>query len=115
MAGATGEQAFRRQLAAQQTRVDERPGLAAWARLRRPTLVVAAAQDALCPVDLHEEIAGLVPGSELAVVGDSGHLSPLEQPGRITHLVTAWLGNTATATPRIPRLAAEETTCRSRS
>lgn len=89
MADGTGTPALRRQLAVQSSRVDERPALAA---LRCPVLVVAAADDALCTLEQHEEIASGVPGAVLEVLGATGHLSPLERPEQVGALLSAWMG-----------------------
>ena len=88
MADALGARTFSAQLALQDTRVDERPGLA---DVRCPTLVIAARDDLLCAVERHEEIAGLVPGAELVVLDDCAHLSPLEQPVVVSALLDRWL------------------------
>ena len=88
MADDVGSEAFDAQLRLQATRLDERPGLAS---VRCPTLVVAARDDALCPVARHEAIASLVPGAELVVLEHCAHLSPLEQPAALTAALTAWL------------------------
>lgn len=88
MADDVGAAAFDRQLAAQATRIDERPGLA---DVRVPTLVLAGAQDRLCPQDRHEEIAALVPGARLEVLAGVGHLSPLEAPARVAVALRSWL------------------------
>jgi len=88
MADELGAPTFADQLRLQDTRVDERPGLA---RVRCPTLVVAARGDRLCSVDRHEETARLVPGAELAVLEDCAHLSPLEQPEQVGAHLNRWL------------------------
>lgn len=88
MADETGSDLLDRQLAAQGTRVDERPALR---RVAVPTLVLAAAQDALCPVRKHEEMHELIPGSRLVVLDGIGHLSPLEAPGAVAEQLTRWL------------------------
>lgn len=93
MADDVGDEVFDRQLAAQATRVDERPGLA---RVRVPTLVLAAREDLLCPVERHEEIAALVPGARLEVLDGVGHLSPLEAPDRVAAALREWLVRPAT-------------------
>jgi pimeloyl-ACP methyl ester carboxylesterase len=90
MADDVGDEVLDRQLAAQSTRIDERPALA---RVRVPTLVLAGAQDRLCPVDRHEEIAALVPGARLEVLGGVGHLQPLEAPDRVAAALAAWLAS----------------------
>jgi pimeloyl-ACP methyl ester carboxylesterase len=76
------------QLAAQATRIDERPTLAA---VGVPTLVLAPAEDRICPVDRHEEIAARIPGARLQVLGGVGHLSTLEAPGEVGAALRAWL------------------------
>jgi pimeloyl-ACP methyl ester carboxylesterase len=90
MADELGAPAFDRQLAAQATRIDERPALA---RVSVPTLVLAGGADRLCPVDRHEEIAALVPGAGLEVLEGVGHLLTLEAPARVRAHLTAWLGS----------------------
>ena len=88
MADELGADRFADQLRLQDTRVDERPGLAG---VRCPTLVVAARNDRLCPVDRHEEIARIVPGAELVVLEDCAHLSPLERPDELSAHLQRWL------------------------
>lgn len=88
MADELGAETYAAQLRLQDTRVDERPGLA---RVRCPTLVVAARGDRLCGVERHQEIARLVPGAELVVLEDCAHLSPLEQPGALSAHLHRWL------------------------
>lgn len=88
MADEVGTAALDRQLAAQGTRVDERPGLE---RVRVPTLVLAAARDRLCPVARHEEMHALIPGSRLVVLDGTGHLAPLEDPDGVGGALTGWL------------------------
>jgi pimeloyl-ACP methyl ester carboxylesterase len=90
MADDVGAAAFDRQLAAQATRIDERPGLA---DVRVPTLVLAGAQDRLCPPERHEEIAALVPGAGLEVLPGVGHLLPLEAPARVAEALGTWLAS----------------------
>jgi pimeloyl-ACP methyl ester carboxylesterase len=56
-----------------------------------PTLVLCGRQDAWSPVAQHEEINAMVPGSTLVVVDDCGHMSPMEQPLRVTQAALDWL------------------------
>lgn len=84
----TGAEAFVRQERAILSRIDSRPHLAA---IRCPTLVLCGKQDLLTPRDRHEEMAGAIPGAELAVVDDCGHLSTLEQPEEVNKALVAWL------------------------
>jgi pimeloyl-ACP methyl ester carboxylesterase len=84
MADDVGEIALDAQLRLQASRVDERPGLR---EVRCPTLVIAARQDRLCPLDRHAEVVSLVPGARLQVLERTGHLSPLERPGTVRRLL----------------------------
>lgn len=88
MADEVGAEVLDRQLTAQDTRIDERPGLE---RVRVPTLVLAAAWDRLCPVARHEEMHALIPGSRLVVLDGVGHLAPLEDPGGVGSALAGWL------------------------
>jgi len=88
MADETGSDLLDRQLAAQATRIDERPALG---RLASPTLILAAAEDALCPVAKHEQMRDLVPGSRLVVLDGVGHLSTLEAPDAVAEQLARWL------------------------
>ncbi len=58
-----------------------------------PTLVVCAAQDKNFSRGEHEEIVAQVPKAKLAVIEDSGHMSPLEMPQAVTTLIRFWLQN----------------------
>lgn len=88
MARNVGTEAFARQQEAIIGRPDQREALRG---VRCPTLVACGAQDILTPPALHEEMAGLVPGAQLVVFPDCGHLSPLEQPARVTQALRDWL------------------------
>jgi pimeloyl-ACP methyl ester carboxylesterase len=88
MAARIGATAFARQQGAIIGRPDSRPGLAA---IGCPTLVLCGRQDAICPVELHAEIAGSIPGARLAVVEDCGHMSAMERPQAVTALLRDWL------------------------
>jgi pimeloyl-ACP methyl ester carboxylesterase len=89
MAGRIGRDAFLRQQTAILGRPDSRPDLM---RIDCPTLVACGRQDALTPLPLSEEMAGLIPGAELVVVEDSGHLSPMERPDAVNAALASWLG-----------------------
>lgn len=89
MADEVGEQRLDQQLAIQASRVDERPGLT---QVSVPTLVLAGAADAICPVNRHEEMHAVIPQSCLVVLDGVGHLSPLEAPEAVAAHLTGWLG-----------------------
>ena len=81
----------------QQTAILERPDARAFLPdIACPTLVVAGRQDQRTPVELHEEIAGLIPGARLTIIEDCGHLSPLERPDEVLSAMLDWFkGDTA--------------------
>lgn len=87
-ARAVGAEAYQRQQTAILNRPDSRPGLAA---IKCPTLVLCGRQDALTPVDLHEEMASAIPGAKLVVVESCGHLAPLERPEAVSAVLRYWL------------------------
>ena len=89
MAETVGAPAFVRQ----QTAIMGRPdGWADLARVACPALVLCGADDALTPPAPHERMAQAIAGSRLVVVGDCGHLSPLEQPAAVNAALREWLG-----------------------
>jgi pimeloyl-ACP methyl ester carboxylesterase len=70
------------------SRVDSRPRLAA---IRCPTLVVCGQDDALLPPDVHQELAAGIPGAQLTVIPECGHLAPLERPAETAAALRGWL------------------------
>ena len=83
-----GAEGFINQQTAIIGRPDSRPGLAA---IRCPTLVIVGDGDLLTPPERAEEIANAIPGSRLAIIRDSGHLSTLEQPAAVTRSMVEFL------------------------
>ncbi|WP_342236000.1 alpha/beta fold hydrolase [Inquilinus sp. OTU3971] len=92
MAARIGRDAFLRQQTAILGRPDSRPDLPG---IGCPTVVVCGRHDELTPLPVSEEMAGLIPGAELVVVEDSGHLSTMEQPEAVNAALAAWLGRLA--------------------
>jgi pimeloyl-ACP methyl ester carboxylesterase len=89
MAERVGQDAFLRQQRAILDRIDSRESLR---RITCPTLVLCGREDARTPLDLHEEMARLIPGARLVIIEDCGHLAPLEQPEAVTAAMRRWLG-----------------------
>lgn len=56
-----------------------------------PTLVLCGADDLWSPLARHRAIADAIPGSELVVVPDCGHMCTMEQPEALTRALLAWL------------------------
>jgi pimeloyl-ACP methyl ester carboxylesterase len=88
MAHRSGVDVFARQQAAIIGRADQRD----WLRsVRCPALILCGALDAVTPPAKHEEMAALIPGAELVIVSEAGHLAPLEAPTAVTDAMQAWL------------------------
>ena len=88
MAARVGRDGFIRQQKAILSRTDSRDLLAA---VHCPTLVVCGRQDQLTPLALSEEMAAAIPGAELEIVEECGHLPALERPEATTDLLRRWL------------------------
>lgn len=88
MADEIGSDVLDRQLCMQLSRADERLTLA---EVDVPTLILAAAADALCPVWKHEEMHDSIPTSRLEVLDGVGHLSTMEAPTLVTRQILSWL------------------------
>ncbi len=88
MAEVIGPFVYEQQLTAIMNRPDSRGTLAT---IPVPTTIICGRQDALTPVSTHEEMANSIPGSELHIVEDCGHLSSLEQSSAVTNLLRNWL------------------------
>ena len=56
-----------------------------------PTLVIAGAEDRVCPVDRHEEIEARIGGAGLLILERCGHISTLEQPDQVNRALLALL------------------------
>ena len=88
MALGLGKEVFVRQSKALQRRCDQRDTLRT---VRVPALVLCGEDDIPCPLDCHELIHDLIPGSVLEVIKGAGHLPTLEQPDATTYALTRWL------------------------
>src|SRR5947209_5195775 len=58
-----------------------------------PTLVIVGEQDALTPPSVAQEYAAKIPGAQLVVISNAGHLSNLEQPEAFLQVVRGFLGS----------------------
>lgn len=84
----TGADAYIRQQRAIMARVDSRPNLPG---IEVPTLVLVGEGDAITPPEVAREMAEMIEWASLVVVPESGHLSTLEQPERVTQALRLWL------------------------
>ena len=89
MGAQVGVAGYLRQQAAIIARPDSRPMLK---DIRCPTLVLVGDADQLTPPERAQEIAAAVPGAELVIVPECGHLSTLERPELVTRALRSWLG-----------------------
>jgi pimeloyl-ACP methyl ester carboxylesterase len=90
MAKNTGKDAFIRQERAIMSRADS---LRLLPELKCPTLVLCGRQDTLTPLERHEEMAQAIPGADLRVIEDCGHLSTLERPVEVSSALEGWLSD----------------------
>ena len=47
--------------------------------------------DALIPMDVHEELAKGIRGATLKVIDTCGHLAPLERPAEVAAALAGWM------------------------
>lgn len=94
MARAVGRAGYVRQQEAVIGRADSRPTLT---QIRCPTLVLCGREDALTPLALSEEMAAGIAGARLVVIEQSGHMTPMERPGKVTAALRHWLSAGASA------------------
>lgn len=72
---------------ARQSRLPRPDNRAALAALTCPAVVACGEEDVLTPPESHREMAALIPGADLVMIPDAGHMTPLEQPEAITALL----------------------------
>ena len=92
MAEEVGQEAFVRQ---QTAILDRESHLDLLPKIKCPTQVVCGRQDLITPLDCSEEIHALIPGAELLVVEDCGHLSNVETPDEVNQVLASWLDRPA--------------------
>ena len=73
---------------AEQARESDRDDLG---RITCPTLVIAAAQDALRGRDEAHELRAGIPNATLTVIEGSGHMLPMEAPAALSGVIVPWL------------------------
>jgi len=88
MVNRCGADGLIRQNQAVMQRDDLRPMLAT---VHCPTLVAGGLGDQLTPPDCSREIADAIPGAELHLLAQCGHMLSWEQPALLTRLLTGWL------------------------
>ncbi|MFP6781009.1 MAG: alpha/beta fold hydrolase [Gammaproteobacteria bacterium] len=88
MAAAVGAEAFHRQVTAIINRQESLSILSSYAC---PTLILCGHEDAITPLEMHEEMADGIKNSELAIIEECGHLATMERPQAVTALLRQWL------------------------
>jgi pimeloyl-ACP methyl ester carboxylesterase len=83
-----GTELYAVQIDALLNRPDYRPMLGA---IRCPTLVGVGRQDEWSPVNQHEEIAAAIPGAELVIFEECGHMAPVEAAEQVNQALARWL------------------------
>lgn len=69
-------------------RADSRGRLAA---ITCPTLILAGADEQVCPLAAHEELARGIAGARYFTIPAAGHFAPLENPAAVARHVRDWL------------------------
>ncbi|HEY3248152.1 MAG TPA: alpha/beta hydrolase [bacterium] len=71
------------------------------AQISVPTLIAVGDADRATPPEASQKMHELIPGSELVVITDAGHVTNLEQPAQVNAAVLEFLGRlTRTTEPR---------------
>ena len=60
-------------------------------QIRCPTVIVGGRDDHRTTPAAHEALANEIPGSELVLIDDAAHFTPLEQPGTVTEVLERWI------------------------
>jgi pimeloyl-ACP methyl ester carboxylesterase len=60
-------------------------------QIQCPALFLSGREDGWSPPARHAEMAAAIPGSKLAIIPDSGHMSTMEQPAAVARAMQAWL------------------------
>jgi len=59
--------------------------------LNCPIIVGVGAEDRWSPPSQHEDIARRIPGAQLEIFPDAGHMAPFEAPSAVTQTLRRWL------------------------
>ncbi|MBT9385696.1 alpha/beta hydrolase [Pseudooceanicola sp. CBS1P-1] len=88
MSVSLGHSVLAQQSAAIISRPDSRPDLPGY---DLPVLVLVGAEDVLTPPEMAREMAEAIPGAQLVVVPQCGHLATMEQPEAVNLALLDWL------------------------
>ncbi|MCU4654666.1 alpha/beta hydrolase [Roseibacterium sp. SDUM158016] len=85
-----GPEVFERQSIALRDRPDQQDTLRG---VSVSALILCGREDRLCPVERHELMHALIPGSDLVIVEGAGHMPTLERPEETTAALARWLAD----------------------
>jgi pimeloyl-ACP methyl ester carboxylesterase len=68
--------------------------LAAYGRIRMPSLVIGFADDLMLPSYLAREVAEAIPGARYEEIEGCGHFGYLERPDEVNKLLVKFLAST---------------------
>jgi pimeloyl-ACP methyl ester carboxylesterase len=60
-------------------------------QIRCPTLIVGGRDDGRITPAAHQTLAQEIAGSELVIISDAGHFTPIEQPPSVTAVLRRWM------------------------
>ena len=60
-------------------------------QIRCPALLLSGQEDGWSPPARHQQMASAIPGSRLAIIPDSGHMSTMEQPEAVAAAMRDWM------------------------
>ncbi len=63
-------------------------------QIQCPVLIVASDEDRLRTVEESAEMARRIPAATFDIIRGSGHMTPLEKPEALLHLISSWLTST---------------------
>ena len=91
MGAEIGQANFMSQQQAIMGRIDQRDNLASF---DKPSVVICGTQDILTPPEDAQEMADLLPQSELVLLDDIAHMSTLEAPDEVNQALLRWYAKT---------------------
>ncbi len=69
-------------------------------RIKVPTLVIVGSEDISTTPDKAQHIAEAISGARLETIPGAGHMTPLEQPERVSQLLSGFLSAVDSASPK---------------
>ncbi len=69
-------------------------------QIKLPTLVIVGSEDIATTPDKAQRLAEGISGARLETVAGAGHMTPIEQPERISQLLSGFLAEVDSASPK---------------